>query len=173
MVMKKLFLLFPAVFLFLISCQKKEVSVPVVPGNYKDWTVTAADLNYPIPGHENHYRKIFINPKGEEVQITENNGRIFYNYPGGTVVIKEIYPTLSPEKGTKPISLTVMIKDPDNPKSRDGWVWIVKDLEKNSEKIIDYEFCFDCHTNANEPHQYGDGNPDGEFRDYLFFPFKK
>ena len=156
------------------SCSKKnEKAISMVPEDYSGWTVTADNLNYPIPGHENHFRRVLINPKGEEVSLTMKDGKDYYNYPKGTIVIKEIYPTLNPKKEDKPVSLTVMIKDPENPKSRDGWVWVVKDLNKNTEKIIDYEFCFDCHTNANEPHQYGDGNPKGEFRDYLFFPYRK
>lgn len=173
--MKKITLICAAAVLIItvFSCSKKEIAVSMVPDDYSGWTITADNLDYPIPGHENHFRRVFINPRGEEINITAKDGKDYYNYPEGTIVIKEIYPNLKPEKGTKPISLTVMIKDPDNPKARDGWVWVVKDLKKNSEKIIDYEFCFDCHTNANEPHQYGDGNPDSEFRDYLFFPYKK
>ena len=174
--MKKsiLMIIFIAVLFFIVSCSnKKETPVSMVPEDYSGWTITADNLNYPIPGHENHFRRVFINPKGEEVSVTRKEGKNYYDYPKGAIVIKEIYPTLNPKEGTKPVSLTVMIKDPENPQSRDGWIWVVKDLKKNTEKIIDYEFCFDCHTNANEPHQYGDGNPEGEFRDYMFFPFRK
>ncbi len=173
--MKKfVFLLAVSVIIFSAAgCRKKETAQLLVPEHYTDWAITADHLNYPIPGHESHYRRIFINPTGEKVTTEKKNGRLFYTYPKGTVIIKEIYPTLTPAKDTKPISLSVMIKDPENPKARDGWVWIIKDLKKNTEKIIDYEFCFDCHTNANEPHPYGDGNPQGDFRDYVFFPYKK
>ncbi len=163
-----------AVLFSMVSCShKKETAASLVPEDYSGWTITADNLNYPIPGHENHFRRVLINPKGQEVSVIKKEGKDYYAYPKGTIVIKEIYPTLNPKEGTKPVSLTVMIKDPENPQSRDGWIWVVKDLKKNTEKIIDYEFCYDCHTNANEPHQYGDGNPDGEFRDYLFFPYRK
>ena len=159
--------------LFFFSCKKTDTAASLVPDNYQGWTVIADNLNYPIPGHENHSRKILINPIGEGVSTEKKNGRVFYDYPRGTIILKEIYPSLKPEKGAKPVSLTVMLKDPDNPKNREGWVWIVKDLKKNSEKIIDYEFCFDCHNNANEQHPYGDGNPEGDFRDYVYFPYRK
>ena len=162
-----------SLFLFLSGCKKEETARLIVPDNYSNWAITADNLNYPIPGHEKHFRRVFINPVGEKVTTEKKNGRLFYNYPKGTIIIKEIYPSLKPKPETKPISLSVMIKDPDNPKSRDGWIWIVKDLKKNTEKIIDYEFCYDCHTNANEPHPYGDGNPNGDFRDDVFFPYKK
>ena len=68
--------------------------------------------------------------------------------------------------------LTVMIKKPKDPRSRGGWLWVVKDLTKNTERIIDYELCFDCHSNANEPHPYGDRNGNNEFRDYAYYPYR-
>jgi hypothetical protein len=49
----------------------------------------------------------------------------------------------------------------------------VRDTASGQEKVIDYEFCYDCHANANEPHPYGDRNPHGEFRDYVFFPYQE
>lgn len=173
MLKRGLFVLVAFSFILLSGCQKKDKQVKLVPKNYKNWAMTATNLNYPIPGHENHYRQIFINKKGEEVKLEKKNGRLYYNYPKGTIIIKEIYPTLNPAKDAKPISLSVMIKDPENPLSRDGWVWVVKTVKTGEEKIIDYEFCFDCHANANEPHQYSDGNPDNDFRDYVFFPYRK
>ncbi len=158
--------------IFISSCKKKEVK-QLVPDDYKGWAMTATELTYPIPGHESHYRQIFINKIGENVKIEKKNGRVYYDYPRGTIIVKEIYPTLEPKKGDKPISLSVMIKDPDNPLSRDKWLWIVKNLKTGKEKVIDYEFCFDCHANANEPYPYGDGNKNGDFRDYVYFPYRK
>ena len=85
--------------------------------------------------------------------------------------MKEIYDDLiPPEKEEEPVSLTVMIKNSQHPKSQRGWIWIVKNLQTREERVIEYQFCFDCHANANEPHPYGDKNPTGSDRDYVFFP---
>jgi hypothetical protein len=47
----------------------------------------------------------------------------------------------SPKKDEIPTQLTVMIKDAQHSKSRNGWLWIVKDVKMGEETIIDYEFC--------------------------------
>ena len=65
-----------------------------------------------------------------------------------------------------------MIKAPEHEHARGGWLWVVKDLESNEERIIDYRLCFDCHADANDRHPYGDGNPEGEDRDYVFLPYR-
>jgi hypothetical protein len=62
---------------------------------------------------------------------------------------------------------------PEDPHSRGGWLWVAKAVGSGEETIIDWEFCFDCHANANEPHPYDDGNPGKEFRDHVFFPYCK
>ena len=146
---------------------------PLVPADYATWERTTAQvLDYPVPGHEEHHRRIYLNPIGEEVRVTERQGRTFYDYPEGTVIVKEIFAGLKPRPGEAPFQLTVMIKKPLDPLARGGWLWVVRDTASGQEKVIDYEFCYDCHANANEPHPYGDKNPNGEFRDYLFFPYR-
>jgi hypothetical protein len=165
------FMLFMVGILLFASChQKKQVSL--VPDGYRAWQQTTdTELNYPIPGHENNYRIIYINATGENVQITPKKNRVFYEYPEGTMIVKEIYKGLGdPEKGTMPEQLTVMIKNARHPQARGGWIWIVKNMQTKEETVIDYEFCVDCHANANEPHPYGDKNPNGDFRDYVYFP---
>ena len=57
--------------------------------------------------------------------------------------------------------------------ARGGWVWVAKNPATGEERIIDYEFCFDCHSDANEPHPYGDKNPQGGHRDYVFLPDRR
>ncbi len=54
-----------------------------------------------------------------------------------------------------------------------GWLWIVQDLKKplNEYSVFTSDFCLDCHTDANRSHNLGTGNPDEEFRDYVFFPY--
>jgi hypothetical protein len=156
------------------SCQPKEQS-PLIPDEYRSWnTTTDIVLDYPIPGHENHFRVIYINAVGEQVQPTQKNNRIVYDYPEGTIVVKEIYDGLEPPAdGEEPVLLNAMIKAPQHAESRGGWIWIVKNYATKEERVIDYEFCVDCHANANERHPYGDENPDEEFRDYVYFPPSK
>jgi hypothetical protein len=158
-------------FVVFASCNKEE-KAPLIPDDYRSWKrITDNALDYPIPGHESNCRIIYINATGAQVQPTEKNNRVFYDYPEGTIVVKEIYAGLEPpEKNETPENLTVMIKDAQHPDSRNGWLWIVKDLKTKEETIIDYEFCVDCHANANERHPYGDENPNEEFRDYVYFP---
>lgn len=152
------------------SCAKGSDGKSFVPEEYSDWSrVNQEELNYPIPGHESHYRIVYINEKGKEVQTREENGNTAYRFPEGTIIVKEAYPTLQKEEGDKPIQLTIMIKDPDHEKARGGWLWVVNNLQEKSETVVPHEFCITCHANANEKHPYGDNNPDDEFRDYVFF----
>ena len=69
--------------------------------------------------------------------------------------------------------LTVMIKDPDHPNAQGGWVWVVKQLDSGREVKFTSDFCVNCHDGANGRHPYADKNPDQEFRDYVFYPWKK
>ena len=155
---------------FLLSCDKKQTKL--VPDEYSAWeSPTDTELNYPIPGHVEQYRRIFINPTGTKVGKEVRQNRIHHSYPDGTIIIKDIYATLTPAPDENPIKQTVMIKAPNHPKSRGGWLWIVKDVKTSAETVIDYEFCFDCHANANEEHPYGDKNRKGEYREYVFFPY--
>ena len=113
---------------FTLSCEKEEVKL--VPEDYSSWdTTTETELNYPIPGHMDHYRRIYINPKGTEVSIEEVQDRKRYAYPEGVVIIKDIYASLQPAAGEEPIKQAVMIKNPHNALSRGGWLWITKDLK--------------------------------------------
>ncbi|MBD3304940.1 hypothetical protein GF339_01150 [candidate division KSB3 bacterium] len=154
-----------------VGCQKQE-EVPAIPAEYRDWTITNdIALDYPIPGHEDNCRVIYINPTGEQVQPTEHQGRVVYDYPEGTIIVKEVYEGLEePEEGEEPMSLTVMIKAPQHPQSRAGWLWIVTSSASGQQQIIERDFCVDCHANANESHPYADKNVSNEFRDYVYFP---
>ena len=153
-----------------VSCARE--ALPLVPDDYTSWkSPTEEVLNYPIPGHMEHYRRIFINRTGEGVTVESRGGRSYHDYPKGTIIVKEIFPSLEASADEKPMALTVMIKDPEHPQARGGWVWVRKVVETAEETVIDYELCFDCHANANESHPYGDGNPEGEFRDFVYFPY--
>jgi hypothetical protein len=156
-----------------LVCSGRKDSEPFIPEDYPAWASTVeGPLTYSIPGHENCDRVIYINRKGEAVTVDMREGRVSYDYPAGTKIVKEIYSNHREPDGN-PDSVVLMLKDPANPMSRGGWVWVVKDPSTGRENVIDYEFCVDCHANANEPHPYGDKNRDSEFRDYVFMPYRK
>ena len=113
-------------------------------------------------------RRIFINEAGTNLELSEQSGQVIHKYPEGTTILKENYPTA---ESTAPTQLTVMIKSPNDMRARGGWLWVAKDVATGDEHIFSDEFCFTCHQNANEQHPYGDGNPNGEFRDFVFYPW--
>jgi|GEM_PF-954571 len=155
---------------FLATCSKKELPLLRV-SEYRSWTKTVPDiLSYPIPGHEDKYRRIFISPSGIATWIESRGGRRHYQYPPDTQIIKEILPS-NWNGSDPPLMLTAMVKRPQDPRARGGWLWIVYSPGTGKETVITEEFCITCHGNANEPHPYGDKNPNNEFRDYLFFPY--
>jgi hypothetical protein len=164
-------ILFPALLIGAAGCSAGK-QVPPVSSSYNNWKRThSVELDYPIPGHEDKYRRIFINSAGEKPEILTVKGRVTYAYPEDTQIVKEVYEDRIPQPGKEPAMLTVMIKKTGHPLARGGWLWIVKDVKSSKETIISEEFCITCHTNANEKHPYGDRNPKNEFRDYLFFPY--
>lgn len=162
-------------FLLLISCRKTERGALIPESSrYRLWEQPIREiLDYPIPGHEDNRRRIFINPEGTEVRVESRENRVYWEYPVGTIILKEIIPGLQGQDTDYPFQITAMIKAPQDPQSRGGWLWVAKAVDSGEETIVDWEFCFDCHANANEPHPYGDGNTAGEFRDYVFFPYRK
>ncbi|UCF96046.1 MAG: cytochrome P460 family protein [Spirochaetaceae bacterium] len=175
--MKRTLYLLPLLCLviLLVSCRKEERG-SLVPeaSQYRLWEQPIpVILDYPIPGHEDNRRRIFINPRGTEVRIEQLENRVYWDYPEGTVIVKEIIAGLEGANTDSPFQITAMVKASRDPQSRGGWLWIVKPLDSDEETIVDWEFCFDCHANANEPHPYGDGNTADEFRDYVFFPYRK
>jgi hypothetical protein len=161
--------------LLLVSCAKAERG-PLIPEatEYRRWAQPVRRiLDYPIPGHEDNRRRIFINSLGTEVQIVRKENRVYWEYPEGTIILKEVIAGLQGSDTDYPFQITAMIKTPEDPQARGGWLWVAKAVDSGRETVVDWEFCFDCHANANEKHPYGDGNPASEYRDYLFFPFRK
>lgn len=155
----------------LFSCNEKELP-PLVPDDYTGWSrVNEVELDYPIPGHMDNYRVIYINDTGKTYTVDNRGDRKYLLYPEGTIIVKEIYGSSSPPEGEKPDFLDVMVKDSSHPLSREDWVWIVKDIETKEETVLTQEFCVTCHSNANEEHFYGKGNENGDFRDFVFFPY--
>ncbi len=137
---------------------------------YRSWqSTTDNELDYPIPGHENNYRKIFINDRGTEYRRSEESGQWEYRFPEGTKILKEIYEGFDAPRDAEPQRITAMIKAPKHESARGGWLWVVEDGTSGEERLISGEFCITCHSNANESHPYGDGNPQEQYRDYVYF----
>lgn len=152
------------------SCASKAESLALISADYPSWgRTTDLRLDYPIPGHEDNFRIIYMNETGFGFARTTEGQTERVDFPEGTVIAKEVYNGSSPEPGTPPMMVTAMIKASGNPDARGGWVWVAKDLTLGKETIIKGDFCFGCHTNANEAHPYGDKNLDESFCDYVFF----
>lgn len=149
------------------ACSPKPQQAALDIGGYQGWErTTRIELDYPIPGHESHYRRIYINPVGAEYRRTGNRG----DYPDGTIVVKEIFEGLEPPEGGRgPISLDIMVKDRKAPDARGGWRWIIRDMRGGTDTAFTGDFCAVCHVEASRPHPYGDRNPNAEDRDYLFY----
>ena len=160
-------------FLVLAVTAAAASAAPLLPANYATWEKpTVIALNYAIPGHLDNYRVIFINKTGTTVKPASVSGKVRWDYPKGTIILKEVYTGLqTPAKDAKPIRLYGMVKDTVNPKAKGGWLWVVKDLATNKETVFDSAFCVDCHAYANGKHAYGDKNPSAEFRDCVYFPW--
>jgi hypothetical protein len=172
---KEIFCLLLGILLVItFSCTKEKIEI-LVPEDYSGWKrLTDVELDSFVPGHESHYRIPYINSIGEEVEITtDSEGKTSYNYKEGTIIVKEIYPTLQYREGDKPMMLTVMVKKPDHRNAQGGWVWIARDMETNQEMQFKSDMCVNCHAGANGQHPYEDKNPNEEFRDYVFYPWRK
>lgn len=170
--MRRIALACLAAALAVAACEEK-AQAPLVPADYRGWTrVPAQPLRYPVPGHLDNARVAYINPAGMKAVSETRDGRVFDRYPEGTIIVKEVFSTLEADITTAPERLTVMIRASGHKLARGGWLWVAADPSTGHEQIIDWELCYECHAAANEPHPYGDKNPDGEFRDFVFFPYK-
>lgn len=156
-----------ALWLSVFGCAPKRTEAKLDLGAYTGWErTTAVELDFPIPGHESHYRRIFINKAGSDYR--KSGGRS--DYPDGTVVVKEIFDGLGvPEPDEQPISLDMMVKDRDAPDARGGWRWVIRDQRSGTDTVFTGDFCAVCHVEASKPNPYGDRNPRAENRDYLFY----
>jgi hypothetical protein len=149
-------------------------SGPDIPRDWSTWeSVGSPVVASPVPGHQEPFRVVYINPVGETVRPSIHNGVVAWDYPKGTVVLKAGFAGSSPPgKGEAPAKLYAMIKKPADPRARGGWVWVVSDVRSGEESVIDAPYCVDCHGYANQPNPYGDKNPGGELRDYVYLPYK-
>ena len=123
----------------------------------------------PIPGHMDRLRIPRMNAVGFTAKPAMDNGRMQWDFPPGTIIVKEVYRTSTPRPDEQPIQLTIMVKSPRDPHSQGGWIWLTRDLPDGKETVFTGNYCITCHANANEKHPYGDTNPKEEFRDYVYF----
>lgn len=170
--MKRMLVIAAVVSMALSGCE--EPVVRFIPDDYDTWErTTLADLTEPIPGHPPGLRRIYINPVGTQVTPATDGERVTWDYPEGTIVVKENYAGTEPAEGEDPAFLYAMVKAPDDERSRGGWLWIARDYDSLEETIFDNEFCVTCHADANEVQtNIGDPNIAGDFRDYLFYPYE-
>jgi len=153
------------------ACAAKPQAI-TIPPDYTSWNRADSDampLNYAIPGHGEKLRKIYVNSIAWTARQQDPTAKAF-RYPDGSMIIKEVYAAPSPAAGEKPSSLTIMVKQSNDPRSRGGWLWLVHSPVAGTQNVLESEFCLTCHANANEQHPYGDMNPEAIFRDYVFFP---
>lgn len=141
----------------------------LLPPDWESWQrTTKLRLDYPIPGHENRLRVPRMNALGFASLPKQPPAAKAWDFPEGTIIAKDIYASANPKPGEGPVAVTAMLKAPEDPRARGGWIWFNKDLASGQERVFTEEFCVTCHENANETHPYGDKNPKGEFRDYVF-----
>lgn len=155
---------------FLSGCAERAPET-LFDGEYKAWSQTISEpLTYPVPGHGERRRMIYINEIGTDVTVSvDDSGVSTYEYPEGSIILKENY---SDVEGSELMQLTIMIKAPEDEMAQEGWIWLTKDPETGEERIFDESnFCIVCHDDANQTHPYGDRNVNDEFRDYVFFPY--
>jgi hypothetical protein len=150
------------------ACRKEEPSY--VPSDFLSWRrTTEVPLDYPIPGHMDTLRVPRMNAVGwTAAPVPGGDGKNRWDFPEGTVIVKEVYSSRNPAPGEGPSMLTVMAKQPRDSRALGGWLWITKS-SGGEEKVFTGSFCVSCHANANERHPYFDRNPLEEFRDYVFF----
>ncbi|MEM7377319.1 MAG: cytochrome P460 family protein [Pseudomonadota bacterium] len=118
--------------------------------DYKTWTkvtegkVTTGDPTGVLGGvHEGAegYRDIFVNNTGVDTLM----GSAPYNYPIGTVLVKEQYPTEAAWAAQKKPNLTIMVKvadDSSNPMT--NWAWSPSYTKAAGAS----NFCAGCHAVA-------------------------
>jgi len=158
----------------MMGCASRKAAQDLDLSGYANWErTTQVPLNFPIPGHESHYRRIYMNKVGMDYRRSTgavvNSGEAL-EYPDGTIVVKEIYGGLEdPAPGEQPITLDIMVKDKAASDTLGGWRWLIGDPKNGNEMVMSGDFCANCHNGANERHPYGDRNTGNAFRDFLFY----
>ncbi len=89
--------------------------------DYRSWQrTTDVVLDYPISGHQDRLRIPRMNAIGFTAKPTMENGKQRWDFPVGTVIVKEVYATPTPAPFKKPIQHTTMAKEPRYPHPQGG-----------------------------------------------------
>jgi len=118
--------------------------------NYQPWTkitegrvITGNPIGLTAEVHMSTkgYREVFVNEVGRETM----QGSAPYNYPAGTVIVKEQYKNKAAWEAQSSPQLTIMVKiaDSDNPQA-ENWIWATGYQESAGANA----FCSGCHTAA-------------------------
>jgi hypothetical protein len=118
--------------------------------DYKNWT---SINNKPITGDHTGFlgslhrgaegvRVVYVN----DIGLAANQGSAPYQYPIGTVIVKEQYKNMAKYNDGKKPDLTIMVKVTDNAANpSENWAWS-RGLSKTAK--TDDVFCSGCHTVA-------------------------
>ena len=118
--------------------------------DYKNWTkITDGRVSTGDPtgfignvhAGPSGYREIYVNSTG----LATNQGSAPYNYPAGTVIVKEQYASKAAWEAQKSPDLTIMVKvaDSDQPDAA-NWQWSPSYTSAPAKN----EFCAGCHAIA-------------------------
>lgn len=170
--MKKfLIIVISTIIVLLIGCKESIDEVFVVPEGYRSWKKPVKEnLTYPVPGHGDGIRIIYANDIAYNVlKVKDENGFLRYDFPDGSVIVKEIFKTGGDVTRDTPM-FTIMVKDRLNSANQYGWLYYVKKPE-GTMTLVKGKMCIGCHAAANDSHPYFDKNENEQFRDYIFAPF--
>ena len=82
-----------AAFGLMVGCAAEKPPVYATP-DYHSWKrTTDVVLDYPIPGHQDRFRIPRMNDVGFTVKPTNDNGKRHWDFPVGTIIVKEVYQT--------------------------------------------------------------------------------
>ena len=159
----------------LCACeQQKYQEWDPIPVDYQSWHQPLKQpIEYAVVGHGESRRIIYVNELALQAKHVENKyGQKLLRFPNGAIIIKEVFRFRN--NGYEPHPQVVsMVKDTNDPKAQDGWLYYVRNPNNPQVKQIDSRLCSGCHEAANESHPYFDNNPNSQFRDYVFIDLVK
>lgn len=90
----------------------------------------------------NGYRDVYVN----DIALSTNQGSAPYNYPVGSVIVKEQFDDLAAFKSQNPTDLTIMVKVKESGnKEAANWAWAEA---YDAPLMPENAFCSSCHTAA-------------------------
>jgi len=156
--------------LILSACSAKEARDEFSLPDYRQWRKPVPEvLDYPVPGHGAGQRIIYGNDLAFAPSKKVSEGKVVYNFPDQSVIVKEIYKPGEDLNSAVP-ALTIMVKNPKESAARDGWIYFMRPPGGELMRM-EGKMCSGCHSAANEASPYFDKNPGEDFRDFVFAPF--